>query len=123
MDLIGSSQRAILRALVGYVRLASGKKYLFIGDCAWHMDGVVKLRHKNVPLFKEKRAAVMSQLQWLNQINQKEKNITFVVGHTMINSGLTEKQAYWVLNWSRIGKEGNNQNSRALLKCPDTIDG
>ncbi|MFC1665373.1 hypothetical protein ACFL17_07065 [Pseudomonadota bacterium] len=64
-----------------YIIMQSGKEYLLIGDCAWHMDGVIKLKHKNAPWVKENREAILCQLEWLNEIYRTEKNITIIVGH------------------------------------------
>jgi len=64
-----------------YIILQSGNEYLFIGDCAWHMDGVIKIKQKTAPWVKENRESIADQLKWLNQIYKTEKNVSVIVGH------------------------------------------
>lgn len=64
-----------------YVQTEGGTEYLFIGDCAWHMDGILTCQHKNAPWIDEDREAIMDQLQWLNRIHGSEPNLAIVVGH------------------------------------------
>jgi len=64
-----------------YVETETGTEYLFIGDCAWHMDGIITCKQKNAPWIDEDREAIMDQLQWLNGIRGSEPNIAIVVGH------------------------------------------
>ncbi|MGA7272765.1 MAG: hypothetical protein WB239_16960 [Acidimicrobiia bacterium] len=64
-----------------YVETDPGTEYLFVGDCAWHMDGITGCKHKNAPWIDEDRASIMSQLQWLNRIHGSEPDIAIVVGH------------------------------------------
>ena len=58
-----------------YVALESGREYLFIGDTAWHMDGVRLIKGKDAPWIKEDDAALLAQLKWLNQLYRTEKNL------------------------------------------------
>ena len=64
-----------------YVVLESGREFLFIGDCAWHLDAVVKLKLKNAPWIDEDRESILRQLQWLNEIHHSEPDLTIVPGH------------------------------------------
>lgn len=64
-----------------YVQTEAGTEYLFVGDCAWHMDGIIGCRQKNAPWVAEDREAIMDQLRWLNAIRSSETGIAIVVGH------------------------------------------
>jgi glyoxylase-like metal-dependent hydrolase (beta-lactamase superfamily II) len=64
-----------------YVALGSGREYLFIGDSAWHMDGVRLIAGKDAPWIKEDEDALMAQLRWLNELWRTEKNLFIVVSH------------------------------------------
>ncbi len=64
-----------------YLETEAGTEYLFIGDCAWHMDGIIGLKQKNAPWIDEDREAIMDQLRWLNGILGSEPNITIVAAH------------------------------------------
>ncbi len=64
-----------------YVETEAGTEYLFVGDCAWHMDGIIGCKQKNAPWIDEDHASIMNQLQWLNGIHGSESDITIVVGH------------------------------------------
>lgn len=64
-----------------YVETVAGTEYLFIGDCAWHMDGIIGLKQKNAPWIDEDRESIMDQLQWLNGIGGSQPNLAIVVGH------------------------------------------
>jgi glyoxylase-like metal-dependent hydrolase (beta-lactamase superfamily II) len=64
-----------------YVALDSGREYLFIGDAAWHMDGVRQLKGKDAPWVTENKDQVMAQLQWLNELGRTEKNLFVVASH------------------------------------------
>ena len=41
-----------------YVKLASGAEYLFVGDAAWHMDGIRQIRGKDADWVKEDEKAL-----------------------------------------------------------------
>jgi glyoxylase-like metal-dependent hydrolase (beta-lactamase superfamily II) len=64
-----------------YVMLASGKEYLFIGDTAWHMDGVRNIKSKDAPWIQEDENALMAQLNWLNGLYKTEKNLFIIASH------------------------------------------
>ena len=64
-----------------YVALESGREYLFIGDSAWHMDGVRLMKGKAAPWIKEDEPALLAQLTWLNGLMKTEKNLVIVVSH------------------------------------------
>jgi glyoxylase-like metal-dependent hydrolase (beta-lactamase superfamily II) len=64
-----------------YVALDSGAEYLFIGDSAWHMDGVRQITGKAAPWIKEDEEALLTQLKWLNELSRNEKDLTIVVSH------------------------------------------
>jgi glyoxylase-like metal-dependent hydrolase (beta-lactamase superfamily II) len=64
-----------------YVALDSGREYLFIGDAAWHMDGVRQIKGKDAPWVTENKEQVMAQLRWLNQLDRTEKNLVIVASH------------------------------------------
>ncbi len=64
-----------------YVKLESGREYLFIGDSAWHMDGIRLIKGKDAAWVKEDEDAVMSQLKWLNGLMKTERDLVIVVSH------------------------------------------
>jgi len=64
-----------------YVVLESGREYLLVGDAAWHMDGVRQIKGKDAPWVTEDKVAVMAQLQWLNELDRTERNLSIVVSH------------------------------------------
>jgi glyoxylase-like metal-dependent hydrolase (beta-lactamase superfamily II) len=64
-----------------YVALQSGKEYLFIGDVAWHMDGVRLMAGKNAPFLPENQSQVMDELKWLHELLTTEKNLVIVASH------------------------------------------
>jgi glyoxylase-like metal-dependent hydrolase (beta-lactamase superfamily II) len=64
-----------------YVVLDSGREYLFIGDAAWHMDGVRQLKGKDAPWVTENKDQVMAQLRWLNELDRTEKNLFVIASH------------------------------------------
>lgn len=64
-----------------YLATEAGTEYLFIGDCAWHMEGILGLKQKNAPWIDEDRQAIADQLQWLNGIHGSEPDLAIVVGH------------------------------------------
>jgi glyoxylase-like metal-dependent hydrolase (beta-lactamase superfamily II) len=64
-----------------YIALASGREYLFIGDTAWHMDGVRSITGKDAPWIKEDEDQLLTQLKWLNGLYKNEKNLFIVVSH------------------------------------------
>lgn len=64
-----------------YVALESGREYLFIGDTAWHMDGVRLIKGKAAPWIQEDEAALLAQLRWLNELSRTEKNLVIIASH------------------------------------------
>jgi glyoxylase-like metal-dependent hydrolase (beta-lactamase superfamily II) len=64
-----------------YIALESGREYLFIGDTAWHMDGVRLIKGKDAPWIQEDDFALLAQLKWLNQLYRTEKNLIIVASH------------------------------------------
>jgi glyoxylase-like metal-dependent hydrolase (beta-lactamase superfamily II) len=64
-----------------YVALESGREYLFIGDTAWHMDGVRLIKGKDAPWIQEDQAALLAQLQWLNELHRTEKKLFIIASH------------------------------------------
>ncbi len=64
-----------------YVALESGREYLFIGDTAWHMDGVRLIKGKDAPWIQEDQAALLAQLEWLNELYRTEKNVFIIASH------------------------------------------
>jgi glyoxylase-like metal-dependent hydrolase (beta-lactamase superfamily II) len=64
-----------------YVKLASGAEYLFVGDTAWHMDGIRQMKGKDADWVKEDEPSVMAQLVWLNGLLRAEPKLHIVVSH------------------------------------------
>src|ERR1041385_1262886 len=64
-----------------YVKLESGREYLFIGDSAWHMDGVRQIKGKDAPWVQEDEASLKAQLTWLNKLYNSERNLVIVASH------------------------------------------
>jgi glyoxylase-like metal-dependent hydrolase (beta-lactamase superfamily II) len=66
-----------------YVRLDSGREYLFIGDVAWTLAGVtqLKLRPPNtMRRISEDGAALMFELRWIKDVLDKE-GLTVIPSH------------------------------------------
>jgi glyoxylase-like metal-dependent hydrolase (beta-lactamase superfamily II) len=64
-----------------YARLDSGREYLFIGDTAWHMDGVRQIKGKDAPWIQEDEELLKAQLTWLNKLYNTERNLVIVASH------------------------------------------
>jgi glyoxylase-like metal-dependent hydrolase (beta-lactamase superfamily II) len=64
-----------------FITVDSGREFLLIGDTAWHMDGVRKVTGKDAPWIVEDTAAVSGQLEWLNGLSGREKNLVIVASH------------------------------------------
>lgn len=64
-----------------YVVLDSGKEYLFAGDAAWLMEGILTVRGKEAPWVVEDTDFVMAELAWLNGLTKTDKNLNIVVSH------------------------------------------
>ena len=64
-----------------FVALESGREYLFIGDSAWHMDGVRQVIGKDAPWVTEDQNSVMDQLRWLNGLSRTDPTLVIVASH------------------------------------------
>ncbi len=64
-----------------YVVLESGAEYLFIGDSAWHMDGVRLMKVKDANWIKEDEDALMGQLVWLNGLMKTDPKLHIIASH------------------------------------------
>ena len=64
-----------------YVILESGREYLFIGDSAWHMDGVRQVIGKDAPWVTEDQNSVLDQLRWLNGLSRTDPKLVIVASH------------------------------------------
>jgi glyoxylase-like metal-dependent hydrolase (beta-lactamase superfamily II) len=64
-----------------YVKLDSGREYLFIGDTAWHMDGVRQITGKDAPWIQEDEELLKAQLTWLNKLYNTERNLLIITSH------------------------------------------
>jgi glyoxylase-like metal-dependent hydrolase (beta-lactamase superfamily II) len=64
-----------------YIALDSGAEYLLIGDAAWHMDGVRLVKGKDAPWITEDQTAIMSQLNWLNELSRSDPRLVIVASH------------------------------------------
>jgi glyoxylase-like metal-dependent hydrolase (beta-lactamase superfamily II) len=63
------------------VQLDSGREILLVGDATWHMDGVRQVAGKDAPWVAEDKAAVLSQLRWLNGLLRTQPNLVIVPSH------------------------------------------
>jgi len=64
-----------------YARLDSGREYLFIGDTAWHMDGVRQVKGKDAPWIQEDEESLKAQLIWLNRLYNTDPNLFIIASH------------------------------------------
>jgi glyoxylase-like metal-dependent hydrolase (beta-lactamase superfamily II) len=64
-----------------YIKLDSGREYLFLGDTAWHMDGVRQVKGKDAPWIQEDEELLKAQLTWLNKLYNTERNLIIVSSH------------------------------------------
>jgi glyoxylase-like metal-dependent hydrolase (beta-lactamase superfamily II) len=64
-----------------YLALESGREYLLIGDTTWHMDGVRLVTGKDAPWVTEDEAAVLAQLEWLNELTRTAPQLVVVASH------------------------------------------
>jgi glyoxylase-like metal-dependent hydrolase (beta-lactamase superfamily II) len=82
-----------------YVKDASGREYLFLGDVAWHLRNIelVRERARLVTLMlREDRDAVLSELAALNALEQREPQIHLVPGHDPTAVAALEKAGLMV---------------------------
>jgi glyoxylase-like metal-dependent hydrolase (beta-lactamase superfamily II) len=66
-----------------YVRLDSGREYLFIGDVAWTLANVTQLKLRPVNTMRrisEDGAALMYQLHWIKDVMEKD-GLTVIPSH------------------------------------------
>jgi glyoxylase-like metal-dependent hydrolase (beta-lactamase superfamily II) len=74
-----------------YVKLASGKELLFIGDVAWHMDQLRQLwyRPRLVTDFfiHENREQVLNEFRTLHDLGTSEPAVQIVVSHDLDQRG------------------------------------
>jgi glyoxylase-like metal-dependent hydrolase (beta-lactamase superfamily II) len=66
-----------------YVRLDSGREYLFIGDVAWTLANVTQLKLRPVNTMRrigEDPAALMYQLRWIKDVMEKD-GLTVIPSH------------------------------------------
>lgn len=68
-----------------YVVLASGRECLFIGDTAWHMDGVRNIKGKDAPWIQEDETSLTAQLIWLNGLYNSQRVCSSSQATTMNN--------------------------------------
>lgn len=67
-----------------FVQLADGAEFLFLGDVAWWMANVERIRERArlaTLLMKEDRDAVLLQLQELNRLMKEEPSLQLIAGH------------------------------------------
>jgi glyoxylase-like metal-dependent hydrolase (beta-lactamase superfamily II) len=68
-----------------YVRLASDRELLFVGDIAWNMENIESLTGRPLLVtyffLREDRAAVLAQLRSLHELLQREPQLQPVVAH------------------------------------------
>ncbi|HYL72892.1 MAG TPA: MBL fold metallo-hydrolase [Bryobacteraceae bacterium] len=68
-----------------FVQKADGVEVLFLGDVAWHIQNVERVRERprlvTQFLLKEDRAAVFSELAELNRLSKAEPQVHLVPGH------------------------------------------
>jgi glyoxylase-like metal-dependent hydrolase (beta-lactamase superfamily II) len=71
-----------------YVALKNGTEFLFVGDIAWSMDNIRKLKGKpllmNLMFLNEEREVVASQLRVLHDIAAASTKLNLVVAHDAI---------------------------------------
>jgi hypothetical protein len=78
-----------------YVRLDSGREYLFIGDIAWTLANVTqfKLRPEvTMRRINEYAPALMHQLRWIKEVMDQERLIVIPSHDDRLLQELVEKQ-------------------------------
>ncbi|HTO08417.1 MAG TPA: MBL fold metallo-hydrolase [Myxococcota bacterium] len=74
-----------------YVKLASGKELLFVGDVAWHMDQIRELWYRprlvTDYFLHENREQVLNQLRTLHDLAQTQPGVQIVVSHDLDQRG------------------------------------
>ncbi len=80
-----------------FVQMADGTEFLFLGDVAWHMENVDRIRERNRLttwlMTKENREQVFGQLVTLHNLHANEPGIHLVPGHdgAVIDALVTQK--------------------------------
>ena len=78
-----------------YVRLDSGREYLFIGDVAWTLANVTQLKLRPVATMRrisEDATALGHQLRWIRQVMDQEKLIVIPSHDDTLLQDLATKQ-------------------------------
>jgi glyoxylase-like metal-dependent hydrolase (beta-lactamase superfamily II) len=78
-----------------YVRLDSGREYLFIGDVGWTLDNVTQLKLRPAATMRrinEHAPALMHQLRWIKDVMDKEGIIVIPSHDDRLLQSLVEKQ-------------------------------
>jgi glyoxylase-like metal-dependent hydrolase (beta-lactamase superfamily II) len=74
-----------------YVKLASGKELLFIGDVAWHMDQLRELWYRprlvTDYFIHENRDQVLNEFRTLHDLGASEPGVQIVVSHDLDQRG------------------------------------
>jgi glyoxylase-like metal-dependent hydrolase (beta-lactamase superfamily II) len=96
-----------------FVRLQSGREFVFAGDAAWHMDGIRQVRGKDASWIQEDEAAITAQLRWLNTISRLGTNRVFVV------ASHDEDQRRQLINQRILGAELEVQRTEIAPPSPE----
>lgn len=64
-----------------YVALRSGREYVFVGDVAWHLDGIRLVKGKDAPWIEEPEDLMLAELAWLQRLMVEDANVHIVVSH------------------------------------------
>jgi glyoxylase-like metal-dependent hydrolase (beta-lactamase superfamily II) len=78
-----------------YVRLDSGREYLFIGDVGWTLDNVTKLKLRPEATMRrigESAPALMFELTWIKEVMDHEGLIVIPSHDEVLLTDLTAKQ-------------------------------
>ena len=78
-----------------YVRLDSGREYLFIGDVGWTLDNVTQLKLRPVVTMRrinEYAPALMHQLRWIKDVMDQERLIVIPSHDDKLLQDLAAKQ-------------------------------
>jgi glyoxylase-like metal-dependent hydrolase (beta-lactamase superfamily II) len=78
-----------------YVRLASGREYLFIGDVGWTLDNVKQLKLRpeaTMQRIGESAPALMFELNWIKEVMDHEGLIVIPSHDDVLLKDLTAKQ-------------------------------
>jgi len=78
-----------------YVRLASEREYLFIGDIGWTLDNVSQLKLRpeaTMQRIGESAAALMFELSWIKEVMDHDGLIVIPSHDDILLTDLTAKQ-------------------------------